>query len=292
MNPSRETFRTADGVDLVLHRWSPENEDDPRSQRGTCVLVHGYAEHALRYAPFAQALLAVGIGVLGMDLRGHGASPGVRADVPSFEALAGDVAALLTQAKRERPALPVVLFGHSLGGAVALRVALDRQAELACLVLSAPFLRPTDPPSPLLLGVASVLARLFPTIPVQPLDAGLVSRDPAMVAAYRSDPQVYNGRVRARMGHEMVRAGPKLLARAPSLSLPLLVIHGDADGLADVAASRELAAAVASKDVSLDVVEGGYHELLNDLDRERTRRRVVAWIDQHVSAGAQAGSTR
>lgn len=284
-----ETFRAADGVALALHRWTPnEQGPDDGATLGTCLLVHGYAEHALRYGPLAEALVAVGIEVVAPDLRGHGASPGVRGDVPSFEVVAGDVAELLRDVRSAARARPIVLFGHSLGGAIALSVALDEQASLAGLVLSAPFLRSAEKVSGLLVGVARVLSKLVPTLPLRSMDAGLVSRDPAVVATYRSDPWVYNGRVRARMGYELVRSGPSLLARAPQLRLPLLVLHGDADGLADLTASRELAAAVGSDDLTLEVVAGGYHELLNDLGRERTTQRVVTWMRDHLAADSRA----
>ncbi len=282
LRPVTEPSRLATGATLAIHRWQPA------TPRALCIIVHGYAEHALRYEPLAAALVARGVAVWAPDLRGHGRSPGVRGDVPSFEAVAADVASLVDEAQQNQPNGPIVLFGHSFGGAVALQVALDRPEGLSGLVLSAPFLRPTAPPSAATLSIATLLARLWPTLPVQPLDAELVSRDPVMVAAYRNDPLVYHGRVRARMGAVMVQAGKRLLEVAGGLRVPTVLFHGAADGLADVNASLELAALVGAETMELDIIEGGYHELLNDIGRDSLLQTIIDRIDGFTTPPAPA----
>jgi len=271
-------LRVADGLDLALYLWQVERP------RGVCLLVHGYAEHAGRYGAVAQTLTASGIEVWAMDLRGHGRSPGRRADVRRFHDYVSDVGYLREHVRAERPGLPTVLLGHSMGGVIGLRSALDRPDGIAGLVLSAPYLRPTTPPPGWLRGVVEGLAAALPLLPVQPFDARALSRDATAVAAYRRDPLTYTGWVKARMGLELIGAGPPSLARAGELSVPTLLMHGAADAIADPQASRDLAAAPPDGMVTLHVYPEAYHELFNDLDREAVLAELLGWIDGRLPA--------
>ncbi len=278
MVPETGTLRTRDGLELALFRWRVE------APRATCLLVHGYAEHVGRHLALAAALAEQGIEPWAIDLRGHGRSPGRRADVRLFADYIEDVLRLSERVRAEHPDLPRLVLGHSMGGTIALRFALEHPDRVSLLVLSAPFLRPTVPPPAWMSGLAAGLARLAPQLPVQRLDPAVLSRDPEEVESYRSDPLVYTGWLKARMGHELVRSGPPLLERAPALQVPTLIVHGAADGLADPAASRELASMIGSEDVTLRSYPGGYHELFNDLDRGAVRGDLLAWLNERLAA--------
>lgn len=282
--PRTSTLRAHDGLALAAYRWPLEQP------RAACVLVHGYAEHVGRYGAVVEALAGAGVETFAIDLRGHGRSGGVRADVRDFDDYVRDVLLLHGQAKGERPDLPVLVLGHSMGGTIALRFAVEHPGALDALVLSGPFLRPSAPPPAWLVGVSGLLARVAPQLPVQPLDAAAVSRDPAVVEAYRADPLVYTGRIKARMGHALVTAGEPLLERAGEVGVPTLIIHGGADALADPHGSEELAERIPGDLATLRVYPGGYHEQLNDLERERVTADILDWTERLPEL--QAGSTR
>lgn len=269
---SLPVLRAHDGVALALRRWPV---DEPQA---VCLLVHGYAEHAGRYQTLGRALAEEGIETFAVDLRGHGRSGGTRADIRDFGEYVPDVLLLREHVRAERPDQPAAVFGHSVGGTVALRLALDHPDALDALVLSAPFLRPRSPPPRWLLGLSGFLARVAPQLPLQPLDPRTLSRDAAEVAAYREDPLIYNGLIKARMGHAFVTAGAPLLERAGTLSTPTLIVHGAADGLVDPRASEELAARMPDDLVTTRIYPGAYHELLNDLDRDAVLADVLAWL--------------
>ncbi|MEJ2289964.1 MAG: lysophospholipase [Deinococcales bacterium] len=266
---------------MALYRWPLE------APRATCLLIHGYAEHTGRYGALADALRAAVIEVRAIDLRVHGRSPGPRADVRLFADYIDDVSRLADRIEAERAGLPHVVLGHSMGGAIGLRFALEGPRPPAALVLSSPFLRPAVPPPSWMSGLAAGLASTLPRLPVQPLDAKALSRDPAVVEAYRRDPLTYTGWVKARMGHELVRSGPPLLERASALQPPTFIVHGSADALADPGASRELAAAVGDGRVTLKIYDGGYHELFNDLEREVVTADLLAWLDEQLPPGSE-----
>ncbi|MEJ2667875.1 MAG: lysophospholipase [Deinococcales bacterium] len=285
MASERASLRAYDGLELALYRW---RVGEPRA---VCLLVHGYAEHAGRHHALTEALTGLGVETFAIDLRGHGRSGGTRADVRDFGDYVADVASLREYVAAERPGLTAFVFGHSVGGTVALRFALEHPEALNALVLSAPFLRPSVPPPGWLLAVAGMLARTLPGLPVQPLDAHVLSRDASVVAAYRSDPLVYTGRVKARMGNFLVSEGPPLVGRAGELQMPVLILHGAADALADPRASEELAAALPPDRVSLKLYPGSFHEILNDLDGERVLADIVGWLSSRLAVSPGARGT-
>ena len=155
-----------DGVAFATHRWEPDARGETRA---TVLIAHGYAEHAGRYDALAEALTAVGFAVAALDHRGHGGSGGRRADLERFGQLIDDFA-MFAGAVAPDPARRAV-FGHSMGGAVALGYAARAEADLAALVVSSPFLRSAVPSPPWLEPVARVLARVAPQLPVQRLDS-------------------------------------------------------------------------------------------------------------------------
>ncbi len=274
-----ERVRTGDGLELVLHRWEPDGATE-----ALCLLVHGYAEHAGRYGTLARALNERGVAVWAPDLRGHGLSGGARADVSVFARFVDDLRRVADLAHERRAELPKVLFGHSMGGTVALRYALERPDALRALALSAPYLRPANDPPRWMRDLVARLARIAPNLPVQPLAASLVSRDRSFVEAYRTDPLVYHGWVKARMAHELVSAGPPLLARAGAVELPTYIVHGGADGLAATDASRELASRIGAEDVTLRVLDGVFHESLNHEGGDELAAEIAQWLAQHARA--------
>src|SRR3989338_806687 len=108
-------LQTADGVGLAGQAWIPP------APHAVVALVHGIAEHSGRYAFLAQRATERGLGLVSVDLRGHGRSPGERSYVERFDDYLLDVDALLEQARQRAAGRPVFLMGHSMGGAVALR---------------------------------------------------------------------------------------------------------------------------------------------------------------------------
>lgn len=269
---------TGDGLALSTYRWNPPG--DAPAGRPTVLLAHGYAEHARRYAPLAGTLTRAGYPVVAVDHRGHGASEGPRADVAAFERYVDDFA---TFAREARPgAGRQVALGHSMGGAIAALYAARRPDGLDALVLSSPYLRNAVAVPSWLEGVARMLARLAPTAPVRRLDAGALSRLPKEVEAYRSDPLVHSGPVKARMARELLDGGRAALAAASAIEVPVRIVHGGADRIADPAGAREMAERLGDR-AEATIYDGGYHELLNDRDRERVAADLVAWLERRYA---------
>ncbi|MBJ9617527.1 lysophospholipase [Burkholderia multivorans] len=277
-------LRTADGVELASYRWPADAR--AAAPRATVALLHGLAEHAGRYAPLAARLNAAGIDLLAIDLRGHGRSPGKRAWVARFDEYLDDADALVAEAARAPT--PLFLMGHSMGGAIAALYAIERAPArgrtLAGLVLSSPALAPGRDVPRWMLALSRVISRVWPTFPAIRIDAALLSRDADVVAANRADPLVHHGPVPARTGAEILDAMARIERGRDTLRVPVLVYHGTADKLTEPDGSRTFGARVGSADRTLTLYEGGFHETMNDIERERVIDALIGWIDARVPA--------
>lgn len=265
------------GAKLYWRAWLPEG-----AAKAVVVLVHGYAEHLGRYEHFAATLNAAGIGVYALDLWGHGKSEGTYGFVPAFSAFTDGVEALLGEVERRHPDLPRFLVGHSMGGLIAAAHLATHQSHYAGAVLSGPAIVPEQPPSKLLIWVSRLLSRFAPKLGVLALDSSGVSRDPAVVAAYLADPLVYNGKMSARLAAEMFDAMADARAKARTITLPILLLHGGADKLTAPAGSQFLAEQVASSDRTLKLYSGLYHEIFNEPERDAVLADVTGWIAAHL----------
>ncbi|MBS6361333.1 alpha/beta hydrolase [Burkholderia sp.] len=282
--PQTGRLRTADGLELTSYRWSAGDGAAP--PRATVALLHGLAEHARRYDALAARLNAAGIDVLAIDLRGHGRSPGKRAWVERFDDYLNDADALVAEAAQGDS--PLFLMGHSMGGAIAALYAIERMPAhgrtVAGLVLSSPALAPGRDVPRWMLALSRVISRVWPTFPALKVDAALLSRDKAVVEANRADPLVHHGAVPARTGAEVLDAMARIERGRGTLRVPLLVYHGTEDKLTEPDGSRAFGARAGSPDLTLTLYEGGYHETMNDLERDRVIDALIAWIHARAPA--------
>ncbi len=244
--------------------------------------MHGFTEHSLRYEQVAEAISRRGYAVHAIDLRGHGASQGPRVWVRSFDEYLGDVERFLRQLREASPATPTFLWGHSMGGAIAMLVAVDRRPALEGLILSAPLLKMPDHLFPVLRYLAVFVGRVFPRWRVTRFGVKKLSRDPQVVAVFEADPLNFHGRFPVRTGAEILRAVRRIRRRMEAVELPLLLLHGTGDVVTDPEGSRRLHARAASNDKTLQLYKGLYHDLLHEPEWREVLDDVLAWIDARV----------
>ncbi len=265
------------GRKVFFQTWNP----DTRS-KATVLLVHGYAEHSGRYAHVAQYLTERGYAVYAPDHYGHGHSDGIRSDVPYFELFTTDLYKLYTIA-RNKEKNDIFLLGHSMGGAIGALFASLYPDALQGMILSAPGIRVTAHVSPVLKAVSKILAALFPALPLVAFDIEGISRDPAVIKAYMEDPLNYTGKVRARMGRELMRV--ENLTDKESLSkitVPALLLHGGSDRVVDQKCSRIIYDSISSSDKEITIFPGLYHEILNSTEKDTVMKRIADWLDSHT----------
>ncbi len=274
-------FAAAGGLALRRRRWSGE-----RAER-VIALVHGFAEHSGRYDGVARRLVARGFRVHGFDQRGHGESEGPRNHVSRFELLLDDIERFLAVVRGEEGARPLLLLGHSMGGLETIRLLADRRPNVAAAVVSGPALALGGGVSRLRLLLARALSRVAPRLRVPTgLPATGLSRDPEVVRAYQTDPLISTA-ASARLAAELLRATGTAIRAATRIQVPLLIVHGEADPLCDVAGSREFAR-LAGSGVDLRTYPGLLHEVLFEPEGPEVLDDVVAWIERRVPLASAA----
>lgn len=271
-----DAFVGARGLRIHVRTWLP-----PGSPTGVVVIAHGFAEHTGRYAAVAERLVADGLAVRAADHRGHGLSEGKRTSVVRFGDYVDDLAMVVAQARARWPAQRVVLLGHSMGGLVALDFAVRPGDALSGLVLSAPAACPREI-SRLTLVVGRVLSRLAPNTGVLRVPLNRISRDPAVVEAYNNDPLVFRTPIRARLGAEMLDAMDRVEAGLPLLRVPLLVMQGTADGIVDPGCGPHVYDRAGSRDKTLKMYDGLWHEIFNEPERDHVLSDLTAWLRPHL----------
>jgi acylglycerol lipase len=269
------SFKGVGGLSIFTRRWQP-----PARPRGLVVIAHGFNAHSGQYFWVAEQLMAAGLGVYALDHRGRGKSEGERFYVATFADYVDDLASFIAMAKAEAPGLPVFLLGHSAGGVVACLYALDHQAALAGLICES---FAFEVPAPeIALAVLKGVSHLAPHAHVLKLKNEDFSRDPKVVEAMNADPLIAGESQPAETIAEMVRADERLKQEFPRITLPLLILHGTQDKAAKPSGSQFFRDVAGSKDKTLILYDGAYHDPLHDLGKEKVMADIVAWIDAHL----------
>lgn len=277
MPSTTDTATTRDGLRIVTRHWAAD------APRAAVLLVHGLAEHSGRYEHVGAQLATAGLETFGWDHRGFGGSAGERAWVDRWSRYHEDVEDRLAAVRAAVPGLPVAIYGHSMGGLIALGYALSGRPQPDLLILSAPGIDDEGAAWKHLL--APLLARLVPKVHFpNGIAPELVSRDPARHEADRRDPLLLSSSTAAlgaRFFEEQARLRAAVAGR-PTLPVPTLVIHGLDDRLVPPSSSEAL---VGLGIVTRRAYAGIRHELHNEPEGPAILADVIAWVDAHV-AGA------
>ena len=265
----KPTLTTSDGLTLHVREWLHADA------RGTVLIVHGLGEHVGRYAHIAAQLNTWGWNAVGYDQRGHGSSQGPRGALAQPDDLLRDLA-LVIDAVRDLRAGPVVLLGHSLGGLVAARFVTERLRSVDALVLSSPALDAgMNVFQKLLLGVLGPLA---PNLAVSNgLKPAWISRDPAVVQAYKNDPLVHD-RITPRMARFIIDSGELVRARAPQWAVPTLLLYAGSDRCVAPAGSAALAAAAPKSVLRAREFPSLFHEIFNEPEQREVFGVLGEWL--------------
>jgi alpha-beta hydrolase superfamily lysophospholipase len=270
-------LKSRDEIDLHLRHW----RDESIGHRRTFVVIHGLGEHSGRYQVFARWFVARGTHVYALDLRGHGLSGGQRGHADSIDQLLEDVDLAVSQA-REGSGLPLVLVCHSVGGLVGIPYALAHPERLDRAVFSAPALVVKTPVNAWKRVLLKVGPTLLPRVsgPLG-LDHRALSRDPTVVSGYGTDPLVHD-RATARMARETLGRGEELIASAPRLRVPFLLMHGAEDRIIDPEGSRRFFAGATVEGRAFCLYPGLYHEIFNEPEKERVFQDIEDWLNNEV----------
>ena len=270
-------FKGYKGLSLYYQCWLPD-----KSPKAVLLVAHGLAEHSGRYKNLVSYFVPKGYAVYTFDYRGHGKSEGLRSYVDRFSDYLADLKIFFDKVRKEHRSAKIFLVGHSMGGTLAVPYAIEHQQELAGVITSAPSLVASSTVSPALVAIAGVVSALAPKMGVTVLDASTISRDKAVVDAYVNDPLVFRGKIPARTGAELAKMWKTLPEEMSKIKLPILIMQGTADRLSDPASGKLLYKRVGSKDKTLKLYKGFYHEIFNEPQHRQVMADIGAWLTKHL----------
>ncbi|MGF1587386.1 MAG: alpha/beta hydrolase [Bacteroidales bacterium] len=271
------SFTSADGNKMFFQSWSPSGNPEM-----VIALVHGLGEHSGRYQHWARKFCEESIAFAAFDLRGHGLSEGKRGNIPSLEVAFIDIGLFLDRVGVIFPGTPVVLYGHSLGGNLAVNYVLSRDSNLAALVMTSPWLQLSAPVPNYKKMLAHLAGSLMPSF-IQPsgLDPVYLSRDQKVVHEYRSDPLVHD-RISAGLYLSGSHGSEKALSLAGNITMPVLIMHGTDDGLTSPEGSKSFNGN-SGENVTLKLWDGFYHELHNEPEKDDVFLFITGWLHKDVN---------
>jgi alpha-beta hydrolase superfamily lysophospholipase len=271
------TFDGVGGLKIAARSWRPEC-----AVRAIMILIHGFNSHSGYMAWPAEQFAGSGFAAYALDHRGRGKSEGERFYVEKFSDWVEDVDKLVGIARSENPGVPVYVLGHSVGGVIASSYVFEHQSEIAGLICES-FAYDVGLPHLVQLALEGA-SYLIPHLPVYSLKNEIFSRDPDVVAAMNNDPLIANEKQPAETASEVLKAAARLGENMPNIKVPVFIIHGTDDKATRPEGSQYFYDNVGSEDKTLKLYEGGYHDLLNDIDKEIVMADILAWVNERIPA--------
>lgn len=271
-------FNAPDGTSLAFDAYELPHP------KAAVLFLHGWSDHAGRWAGTGKRLQAAGFAAYLFDQRGHGRSGGRRGHLSRFSQLLGDLQAF-RRAVRQRTPAPQVLLGHSFGGLVVLRYLETQPGDpLAAAVVSSPWLGLKHTPPAWKRLAARLFADLWPTLSIGAgIDADQLSRDPAVNAGWTADPACHDLMTPGAWA-EIQWAQRAVTADGYRIDCPLLFLLAGEDRVVDAHLARAFADGL--KSVSqVHWYPEMYHEVLNDPQGERVLRDIVDFLAAYHSNG-------
>lgn len=218
---------------------------------------------------------------------GNGRSEGDRVFVEAFNTYVQDVISHVEEMKAQYPAIPSMLMGHSMGGLIATLVAEQHQTLFSALLLSGPALDTIPAYGSIFASLTHLLVKgiktFVPQAELKTIDPNDISSLPEEAKAYADDPLIWHGGLKARWTDEFFTSLEQARANVRTITLPLLLIHGDNDRLVPISASHFIRSNIGSQDVKFEVFTQNHHEVLHDKDQDRACQLIGDWIEAHLT---------
>ena len=281
MRQTEFNWKNPNGIKIYAQSWMPDTQRQ-KVPRAILLILHGLGEHSSRYAHMAEFFTHYGIGILANDREGHGRSGGKRGHVKKYHHLFDDIQKLHAEATRRYPKVPVFLYGHSMGGGLVLDYLVQHpRVGFQGVIGASPMLETSFAPPKVLTQLARLIRPIFPSFTQNHgLDKDMLSSDPSVVEAYINDPLVHI-KITAETAIGMLDSGQRSLRNVNKLAAPLLLMHGDKDGITSHEATERFADK-AQGDVTLKIWEGGYHELHNEPVKMEVLDYMHQWIKRQL----------
>lgn len=276
MNPIELLWVTPRNHKLFAWHVSPE-----LTPKALILLVHGHGEHSKRYLSWAEKFVNEGYAFLSWDHIGHGHSDGQRGHIHHYEEFLLEIDLAVTKANEFFPNVPIILYGHSMGGNIVLNHAIRRCCVVNGIIVTSPWLKLSKPISPFMEFIVSALNYIAPNVPIKSsVIPSEISHLEDEVKKYQNDPIIHS-KITPRLYVSIRRAGEYALKYAKRIKTPLLLMHGEVDMISSFDASKEISTKVDR--CTFVPWPNMYHELHNETVRGLVFEAIVKWVDSKVA---------
>lgn len=279
-------FKGFDKSQLFLQTWIHEKSC------GTIFITHGQGEHSECYHRLVNEFNNLARqndqlpwNFIGWDLRGHGKSEGIRGYARDVDDYVLDFECFVNTATEIKgiSKKPILLLAHSLGGLVQTCAVVENKAPMARgQLMSAPFLGVgVTVPAWKEIG-SEFVNRFIPKVTLgNELTNEMLTRDPEMIREFESDPYRHN-KISAGVFLSAKREFKKLPSRFSEIELPTFMTISDNDPVVSSSAAMAFFDAIKSTQKGLKIVEGGSHELFNDIGRKDVIKSTYEFAAQLI----------
>lgn len=271
MNIETKEIKSFDGLKLNFIHWHLPN---PKS---VLILIHGIGEHSGRYNYLASKFVNAGINVLSMDYRGHGLAEGKRGHINSYSELLNDVDSFFHEIHAEYQNIPKILYGHSMGGNIALNFAIRKNPSIKLIVATSPWIGLHKKTPGWLMFFAKVMNKVYPSYTQKvTFRSSELTHDSNVLEKHKQD-NLNHGLISARMFFEMTEAGSFLLNNSEKLKFQTLLMHGKSDSITSYKSTEEFYNKTI-KYSTLKLWDGMFHELHNETEKDVVIEYIIDWI--------------
>lgn len=247
------------------------------------IVVHGYGEHSGRYQNVINTFAGTNTSLYLMDNRGHGRSEGQRGHVMSFTQYLDDLHEFVRIVETHEPRLPIFFVAHSMGANIVANYLTQRKDDFAGAVLASPGFQIGVDISKTKEWFAKIMSHLFPWASIPSgLDISMLSHDPQVSQMYQNDPLTHD-KVSARWFTEYVKFGNLAIRNASYIRCPILVLQGAEDHLIAPEGARTFFQNIEHSDKTMHWLEGFYHEIFHEVEKEKPLYLLKEWILQRSS---------
>jgi len=301
------TFQDKSSQNIYAYKWFNKLNDAPNA---IVIIIHGMAEHAQRYEPFAKSLVDAGYIVYANDHRGHGKTAvnaintGYFADNKGWELVLDNIEQLKTIAIKENPNIPLFVFGNSMGSLLLRNIIFKYPNNINGIILSGTSYTPS-----ILRNFGKTLAKLqilfkgkkYRSKLLDKLSFGSfnkkfkpvktpfdwLSTDASEVGKYIKDD--YCGFVCTTQFFYDLFCGIQHIQKQSNINqipkqLPIFIICGSEDAVGNFTKGtkkvKDQLTNAGISNIKLHIYEGFRHELTNEINKSIVYKDIIEWINQ------------